>query len=60
MKMEDAKAVIDRSADVIVTEPIRQAINGRKIDAGAIIMPMLETETDEKWMRVAQFKGGKK
>ena len=27
--------------------------HGRLIDADAIVMPMLETETDEKWMRVA-------
>lgn len=60
---EDVKAVIDRKGtNETVAETLWQAVkngktllkgHGRLIDADAIVMPMLETETDEKWMRVA-------
>ena len=60
---EDVKAIIDRKGtNEIVAETLWQAVkngkslpegHGRLIDADSFVMPFLETETDEKWMRVA-------
>lgn len=52
-KVQDGRANVSMMQKAIRNGTPLPKGRGRLIDADAIVMPILETEADEKWMRIA-------